>query len=130
MRPGGQPLLIYDGGCGFCNRAVRTAARLDGSGRVRFAAFQECADAELAALGLSRADCERRLRFAIPGGRVWGGALAVNRFLLAARPGGVGGWLLRAGAILAFAVPPLLALEALAYEVVARNRSRECAPGG
>ncbi len=125
MKP---PVLIYDGGCGFCNRAVRLATRLDAASRIRFRSFQETPASELRAFGLTPEDCERRLRFVVPGGRVWSGALAVNRFLLSAAPGGFGGWLLRAAALLAFALPPLLLLEMLAYEAIARNRRRFGSP--
>ncbi len=128
--PGGgrAPLLIYDGGCGFCTRAVRLAVRLDQGSRVRFRPFQELPPPELRSLGLSPEDCERRLRFVVPGGRTWGGALAVNRFLLCVNPGGFGGWLLRAAALLVFLLPPLLLFEVLAYEMVARNRHRFGSP--
>lgn len=33
------PVLLYDGVCGFCNRAVRTVLRFDGRGSLRFAAL-------------------------------------------------------------------------------------------
>jgi len=128
VKPGGSPnrnpVLIYDGSCGLCNRAVRLAARLDEKQRIRFSAYQELGAEELRDFGLTREDCARRLRFVLPGGQVSSGALAVNRFLLVAAPGGPGGWLLRAAAILAFALPPLLLVELLVYEIVARNRRR------
>jgi predicted DCC family thiol-disulfide oxidoreductase YuxK len=37
-RPG--PVLLYDGECGLCNRAVRMLLRLDRRGVLRFAALQ------------------------------------------------------------------------------------------
>jgi predicted DCC family thiol-disulfide oxidoreductase YuxK len=33
------PVLLYDGVCGVCNRAVQTVLRLDPNGRLRFAAL-------------------------------------------------------------------------------------------
>lgn len=33
------PMLLYDGVCGFCNRAVRTLLKLDPHGTLRFAAL-------------------------------------------------------------------------------------------
>lgn len=33
------PVLLYDGVCGFCNRAVRTVLRFDRRGSLRFAAL-------------------------------------------------------------------------------------------
>lgn len=35
-----RPVLLYDGVCGFCDRAVRLVLRLDRRGLVRFAALQ------------------------------------------------------------------------------------------
>jgi predicted DCC family thiol-disulfide oxidoreductase YuxK len=36
----GGPVLLYDGECGLCNRAVRMLLRLDRRGVLRFAALQ------------------------------------------------------------------------------------------
>lgn len=37
---GGGPVLLYDGVCGFCNRAVQTVLANDRRGTMRFAALQ------------------------------------------------------------------------------------------
>lgn len=123
------PLLIYDGGCGVCSRLARYAARFASGRGIAFAAFQEIPPAELVAIGLSRADCERRLRFRAASGRVFGGVFAVNRFLLAAAPSGPGGFGVRLAVLLCYALPPLLLLEWAGYELFARNRSRFGSPG-
>ena len=73
-------------------------------------------------LGVSRAACESRVRFRAVRGRWHGGAFAVNRFVLHAAPDGWRGVPARALALLAYAFPPLLLAELLAYEIVARNR--------
>jgi predicted DCC family thiol-disulfide oxidoreductase YuxK len=36
----GQPVLLFDGGCGLCNRIVRVLLRLDRGGRLRYAPLQ------------------------------------------------------------------------------------------
>ena len=36
----GNPLLLYDGVCGFCNSTVQTILKLDKKGTMRFAALQ------------------------------------------------------------------------------------------
>ena len=54
----------------------------------------------------------------------------MNRFVLAARPGGPGGLLLRALVVFAYAFPPLLLVEIAGYELVARNRARLGRLGG
>jgi predicted DCC family thiol-disulfide oxidoreductase YuxK len=36
----GQSLVLYDGVCGFCNRAVRFLLKRDGKDRLRFASLQ------------------------------------------------------------------------------------------
>ncbi len=90
----------------------------------RFAAFQELTPAELRTLGLSREDCARSLRFRDAGGRVHGGAFAVNRFVLAAAPGNWRGALIRIAVAMFYVLPPLLLVEIAAYEAFARNRNR------
>lgn len=128
--PSGAPLLIYDGGCGICSRLAGYAARFASrrEPEIAFAAFQEIPAADLAAMGLSRADCERRLRFRAASGRVFGGVFAVNRFFLAAAPPGPGGAAVRALVLVSYALPPLLALEWAAYELFARHRARFGSP--
>ena len=121
--PAAGRLLIYDGGCGICTRLAVLAARF-AEDRARIRAFQEVPEAELRRLGLSRKDCARRLRFREEGGRISGGAFAVNRFLLAAAPPGWRGSPVRTAVRLVVGFPPLLLLEIAAYELVARNRSR------
>lgn len=44
---GGRLLVVYDGHCGLCNRAVRWFVRRDGRDRMRFAASEQPAVAEL-----------------------------------------------------------------------------------
>ena len=117
-------LLIYDGGCGVCSRLAGLAARFAGDRVGGFAAFAELSDAELADLGLSRADCFRRLRFRDARARVHGGAFAVNRFLLAAAPPGWRGMPVRLAVWLLYLLPPLLLLEVVGYEIFGRYRSR------
>lgn len=54
-RPG--PVLLFDGECGLCHRAVRLLLRLDREGRLRFAPLQSPAAQEfLRARGLATAD--------------------------------------------------------------------------
>ncbi|HYN84264.1 MAG TPA: DCC1-like thiol-disulfide oxidoreductase family protein [Pyrinomonadaceae bacterium] len=40
MSAGAGPVLLYDGVCGFCNRAVQTVLARDRRGTMRFAALQ------------------------------------------------------------------------------------------
>lgn len=48
-----DPVLLYDGDCGLCNRVVRLLLRLDPDGRLRFARLQsEPAQHYLSAQGL------------------------------------------------------------------------------
>ena len=115
----------------MCARLVAVAARFAGDRDVRFAAHQELGEDDFARLGVTRAQCEARLRFRDQGGRVHGGALAVNRFVRDAAPRGWRGVPARILAAVFTWLPPLLLLEALAYEVVARSRgcSAPAAPG-
>ena len=129
MTPPGGPdslgrLLIYDGGCGICTRLAVLAARFAEDRVDRVTAFQELPAAYLRRLGLSREACARRLRFREAGGRVHGGAFAVNRFLLAGAPPGWRGVLVRGAVWVVVVFVPLLLLEIALYELVARNRGR------
>jgi predicted DCC family thiol-disulfide oxidoreductase YuxK len=40
MEASSQPIVLYDGVCGLCHRAVRFLLRHDGKGHLRFAALQ------------------------------------------------------------------------------------------
>ena len=52
-----QPVLLYDGECGLCNRVVRLLLRTDHRGRLKFAPLQSApAQAYLRAQGLPAAD--------------------------------------------------------------------------
>lgn len=52
-----HPVLLYDGECGLCNRAVRRLLKADRAGRLRYAPLQcERAQAYLRAQGLPVAD--------------------------------------------------------------------------
>jgi len=74
-------------------------------------------------LGVSRAACEKRVRFRDSRGRFHGGAFAVNRFILHAAPPGSAGLPARLLVVAAYVLPPLLLAELAAYEIVARNRN-------
>jgi predicted DCC family thiol-disulfide oxidoreductase YuxK len=52
-----QPVLLYDGTCGLCNRIVRLLLRTDKTGRLRYAPLQgAAAQAYLREQGLPTAD--------------------------------------------------------------------------
>lgn len=52
-----QPVLLYDGECGLCNRVVRLLLRTDRRGRLKFAPLQSApAQAYLRAQGLPTRD--------------------------------------------------------------------------
>lgn len=106
----------------MCTRLVTAAARFAGDREIGFAAYQELDPADFDRLGVTRSRCEARLRFRSLRGRWRGGALAVNAFVWAAAPRGWRGLPARTLAAAFTLLPPLLLLEMLAYEVVARNR--------
>ena len=57
MNPSRQPVLLYDGECGLCNRVVRALLRADRAGRLHFAPLQSApAQKYLHAQGLPVAD--------------------------------------------------------------------------
>lgn len=76
------PLLLFDGDCGFCTACVEwLAARM-----VRRARMLPWQRADLAALGLSRAEAEKVVWWIEPDGRRLAGARAMARALEACRP--------------------------------------------
>src|SRR5689334_8067524 len=77
----GQPVLIFDGDCGFCTTSVRFAQRRIGV-RARVTAWQF---ADLAALGTTRERAEHEVLW-IDRDRVYGGAQAVAKLLITAGP--------------------------------------------
>lgn len=109
------PVLIYDGGCGFCTRSARWIERRFRPGSpARVAPWQEV---DLAALGLTEADVRAAAWWVDEGGRRRRGHAAIAAGLRACR----GGW--RAvGAVLA--LPLVSTLAGAVYAWVARNRHR------
>jgi predicted DCC family thiol-disulfide oxidoreductase YuxK len=112
------PVLLYDGDCGFCDRAVKFAMRHDPSGALRFAALQ----GDYAAGILVRHPELRGVDSLIwvesngAGERVWmrsDGALRLGEYL-----GGVWGIASRVGAVLP------RSLRDAAYDAFARRRYR------
>ncbi|MDP9867109.1 MULTISPECIES: thiol-disulfide oxidoreductase DCC family protein [Streptosporangium] len=111
-----QPVLLYDGDCGFCTASVRFAERRIGL-RARATPWQR---ADLAALGTTRERADREVLW-VERGRVYGGAQAVARLLIAAGPPwSLPGLLLR--------MPPLRWAAQGVYRLVSANRHR--LPGG
>ena len=115
--PAPLPVLIYDGDCGICTRLVEFARR-----RLRpAAALRPSGVLDVAAYGLTDAECAQALQFVADDGRVHSAQNAVSQLLLASgrvwRPAG---HLLR--------LPGVNALAGLGYRWVARNRYR--LPGG
>ncbi|MEV5709584.1 DUF393 domain-containing protein [Actinoallomurus sp. NPDC052274] len=120
-----RPILVYDGDCGICTKAVRLVgdtAKADGR-RLRVPADPEVVafqDADLAALGTTAERAAYEVLW-IEDGRVHGGAQAVARLLIEAggcwRPLGLLG-----------RVPPFRWAAHGLYRLIANNRHR--LPGG
>ncbi len=107
-----KPVLLFDGGCGFCRHWVeRWRART--GGRVEYAPSQE-AGARFPKL--DPAGFAEAVYLVEPGGRVSRGAEAVFRSLAYA-----GGWR-RAPEFVYERVPPFRGASELAYRLVARRR--------
>jgi predicted DCC family thiol-disulfide oxidoreductase YuxK len=108
--------LVYDGDCAFCTTCVGWVARL-GLAVDAVTAWQH---ADLAALGLTPAQCEAAVQL-VEEGRVTSGHEAVGRLLLR------GPWWWRPIGVLLL-VPPTSWLACAVYRWVAGHRSR--LPGG
>ncbi|MFF0885383.1 thiol-disulfide oxidoreductase DCC family protein [Streptomyces sp. NPDC003456] len=112
-----QPVLIFDGDCGFCTTSVGVVQRLVRP-RCEVVAWQRV---DLDALGVTEDRARYEALWVTPTGRVYGGAQAVAKILLSA--GGV--WAVP-GAVLT--LPPVRWAAHGAYRLVAENRMR--LPGG
>lgn len=112
-----QPVLIFDGDCGFCTTSVGVVQRLLRP-RCEVVAWQQ---ADLDLLGVTAEQARYEALWVTPTGWVYGGAQAVAKLLLSA--GGV--WSV-AGAVLT--LPPVRWAAHGVYRLVAGNRMR--LPGG
>jgi predicted DCC family thiol-disulfide oxidoreductase YuxK len=83
--------VLYDGGCGFCTRQARLAARVAGAGRTRLVSTATPGVREQ--YGLTADGVGRQLYVRDGRGRLWGGAGAVARLVRAVPVVGVVGWL-------------------------------------
>lgn len=108
--------LVYDGDCAFCTSAVNAMTKAHLSADV-MVPWQR---ADLAALGLTEAQCRDAVQLVEPG-RISAGHRAFGRLLLqAALP-----WRPLGALVL---LPPFSWLAAWLYRLIANNRSR--LPGG
>lgn len=114
-----RPILLYDGDCGFCTKAVNTAVRLlDPEAVVTPWQF-----ADLEALGVTAERADREVLWIEPATAVvHGGADAVAHLL---KQGPRRSWRLAGRAM---ALPPISWTARLVYRAVAVNRHR--LPGG
>ncbi len=111
-----RPVLVYDGACGFCTRAVRLAQRLPA--RMDVVAWQR---ADLPSLGLSRVAAAESVQWVGVDNHSLGGHRAVAAALRAS--GRPWSWLGRL-----MLLPGLSALSRVLYHWVSANRHR--LPGG
>jgi predicted DCC family thiol-disulfide oxidoreductase YuxK len=110
------PVLLYDGGCGFCTSAARVAARI--SRRVQVLPWQR---ADLDRLGVRAEDAAAALQWVGGNGRVDSGAAAAARLLVSA--GGL--WALLGRVLL---LPGIATVAEIVYRLISANRHR--LPGG
>jgi predicted DCC family thiol-disulfide oxidoreductase YuxK len=108
--------LLFDGDCGFCTTSAGFAARI--APAVTVVPYQR---ADLDAFGIRAEDAAASVQWVAADGRVYAGAAAAARLLLAA--GGAWRWL---GRVMLLPVARTIA-EAV-YRLVAANRHR--LPGG
>jgi predicted DCC family thiol-disulfide oxidoreductase YuxK len=115
IEPGTHGYFLFDGDCGICTKSAEVSRWIDRRKRWIVEPYQLFPESELARYGLSYELCARKVRLIAPSGRAYGGAFAVNRFLLGHFP-----WMVIP--IVIYLLPPVLLLEVIGYAVVARNR--------
>ncbi len=114
------PVLVYDGDCAFCSTSARFAAQ-----RLRRSpadyAVEPWQRVDLAALGLTAAECDAAVRWVSADGIPDAGHVAIARALRASR-----WWARPAGVVLL--TPGISSVAARVYAWVSANRHR--LPGG
>ncbi len=113
----GRDYLLFDGDCGICSHSANVARRIDRNHRFVIEPYQDFAEAELLAFGISFGDCTKELQVITRRGGVVSGAGAINYFLWQRFPG-------KLLVIVIWTVPLLPLVEMAAYALVARNRRR------
>ena len=114
---GKRAYMLFDGDCGICTWSADLVMRMDVKRHFYVEPYQRVPEPEIQRFGTSHADCARRLQVITRRGTVHSGAFAVNYFFVHYFP-----WKLLV--VLLYVVPPLLLLEMITYELVARNRMR------
>lgn len=114
---GRRGYLLFDGDCGICSYCADWARNRDRRLQFVVEPYQLFSEKELVKVGLTYHDCSREVQVITRRGRVLGGAIGINYFLLRRFP-----WAIVV--ILIYAVPVLLVLEIVFYRLIARNRHR------
>lgn len=109
--------VLFDGDCGICTQSAELARRLDRAGLLHIQPYYEYSEAQLATHGLSYELCVDYLQVIGEDGRVYAGHNAVNYIGLRLFP-------LSIAFALLYLFPPLLWLEAIAYGLIARHRTK------
>jgi len=109
--------MLFDGDCGICTWFADVTMRIDVRRLFYIEPYQRVPEPEMQPFGLGYINCSRRLQVITQQGKVHSGAFAVNYFFVQYFP-----WNLLV--VLLYVVPPLLLLETITYELVARNRTR------
>ncbi|NYI05035.1 thiol-disulfide oxidoreductase DCC family protein [Allostreptomyces psammosilenae] len=120
-----RPVLVYDGDCGFCTRAARFAeARVRPDAEITPWQFTDLAALDAGRGLVTEERARHEVLWVATDGRVYGGAQAVARALLAGRAARRA-WAVP-GALLT--LPPIRWAAAGVYRLIAVNRHRM--PGG
>lgn len=109
--------ILFDGDCGICTQSAELARRLDRTGQFTITPYYEFSTEALASYGLSYETCVDYLQVVGEEGQVYSGHNAVNYVGLRLFPVSI------AFGVLQF-FPPLIWLEAIAYALIAKNRTR------
>ena len=113
----GQDTMLFDGDCGICTKSAQLAEKLDTDNLLQVIPYFDFSESELAAYGLTYADCTEYLRVVTKDGRVYSAANAVNYC-------GLKLWPLSPLFALLHLFPFILPFEAIVYDLVARNRTK------
>lgn len=117
MEPGQQAYLLFDGDCGICSWSAQWVQAIDRRKLFVVQPYQSFPETELQPLGITYAQCAKKMQVISRRGKVYRGAFGVNYFLWQYWP-----WKMLVALI--YAVPIVLVAELIVYAIVASQRHR------
>ncbi len=112
-----KPLFLFDGDCGFCQWSVNHLRKYDRQNKFQILPYQSFTEEELKPFQITYAKLEKGIQVITQKKKVYSGALGINYFLFQHPV-----WKFAIAPL--YILPPLLLIEILVYNLIAKNRRR------